>query len=136
MHERGVLETDYTPGRGRVKHNRSNGTRQGLTAVVCMDGATGNQCNDGARMHCTGARWPCIRPHYRSHSVLFVTAIQMATLNNACSFQMEQEIGSLEVGKLADFIVLDRDIMQVPDGEIPAVRVVQTWVGGKRVFSR
>ena len=33
-------------------------------------------------------------------------------------------------------IVLDRDIMQVPDGEIPAVRVVQTWVGGKRVFSR
>jgi hypothetical protein len=63
-------------------------------------------------------------------------ALRAFTIEAARAGFMEQEIGSLEVGKLADFIVLDRDIMQVPDGEIPAVRVVQTWVGGKRVFSR
>ena len=58
------------------------------------------------------------------------------TIEAARAGFMEQEIGSLEAGKQADFIVLDRDIMRVPDGEIPAVRVVQTWVGGKKVYDR
>ena len=34
----------------------------------------------------------------------------------------------------ADFVILDRDIMQVPDTEILATRVVSTWIGGKRVY--
>ena len=49
---------------------------------------------------------------------------------------MESEVGSLERGKRADFIVLDRDLMQVPPEELPAVRVQQTWLDGKRVFTR
>ncbi len=49
---------------------------------------------------------------------------------------MEDRVGSLEAGKQADFIVLDRDLMRVPAREIPETRVLQTWVGGKKVYQR
>ncbi len=62
--------------------------------------------------------------------------IRAFTLDAAYAAFMENEIGSLETGKRADFIVLDRDIMQVPAAEIPEIRVEQTWVDGKQVFSR
>jgi predicted amidohydrolase YtcJ len=62
-------------------------------------------------------------------------AIRAFTLDAAYSGFMEKETGSLEVGKQADFIILDRDIMQVPDQEILQTKVVETWVGGRRVYS-
>ncbi|MFT6966391.1 MAG: putative amidohydrolase YtcJ [Marivirga sp.] len=46
----------------------------------------------------------------------------------------EEEKGSLEAGKLADFVILDQDIMKVDYSKIRATRVMQTWVGGKKVY--
>ncbi|MFL5599016.1 MAG: amidohydrolase [Gemmatimonadaceae bacterium] len=46
----------------------------------------------------------------------------------------ESILGSLTPGKYADFVVLDRDIMSVPDTEILGARVMSTWIGGKRVY--
>jgi predicted amidohydrolase YtcJ len=43
----------------------------------------------------------------------------------------EAEKGSIEAGKLADFVILDKDIMQVDASEIPNTKVIQTYVGGK-----
>jgi hypothetical protein len=43
----------------------------------------------------------------------------------------EAEKGSIEAGKLADFVILDKDIMQVDTSEIPNTKVIQTYVGGK-----
>ena len=40
-------------------------------------------------------------------------------------------LGTLEPGKLADFIVLDRDFLTIPENDIPNVRVLMTAVGGK-----
>ena len=45
----------------------------------------------------------------------------------------EDEKGSIEVGKFADFIILDKNIMEVDDAEIPYINSVETYVNGERV---
>jgi predicted amidohydrolase YtcJ len=45
----------------------------------------------------------------------------------------EKRLGSLERGKLADFVVLDRDYLTIPEVDIPNVRVLMTVVGGKTI---
>jgi predicted amidohydrolase YtcJ len=42
--------------------------------------------------------------------------------------------GSLEAGKFADFVVLDTDLMTAPEENLLKAKVLETWVGGKRVF--
>ncbi|MBT8046998.1 MAG: amidohydrolase family protein [Xanthomonadales bacterium] len=63
-------------------------------------------------------------------------AVRAFTLDAAYAGFMEHEVGSLETGKRADFIVLDRDVMEIPAAEIPEVRVIETWVDGERVYVR
>lgn len=63
-------------------------------------------------------------------------AIRLYTINNAFLTFEEKEKGSLEVGKLADFIVLDRDILTCPVAEVKDIQVEQTWLGGRMVFQR
>ncbi|HVW70629.1 MAG TPA: amidohydrolase family protein [Steroidobacteraceae bacterium] len=46
----------------------------------------------------------------------------------------ERNLGSLEVGKLADFIVLDRNLFKIPPQQIAAVKVLLTVVGGRVVY--
>ena len=61
-------------------------------------------------------------------------ALQSMTIWPAYAGFQESVLGSLTPGKYADFVVLDRDIMRVPDTEILRARVLSTWVGGKRVY--
>ena len=61
-------------------------------------------------------------------------ALQSMTIWPAYAGFQESVLGSLTPGKYADFVVLDRDIMRVPDTEILGARVLSTWVGGKRVY--
>ncbi len=46
----------------------------------------------------------------------------------------EKQKGSIEAGKQADFVMLDADIMQVPENELYKVKVLETWVDGERVY--
>jgi len=73
---------------------------------------------------------------YPEQSVSREEAIRAFTLDAAFAAFMEDEIGSLEVGKRADFIVLDRDIMEIPESEIFQIVVEQTWLDGKQIFAR
>lgn len=61
-------------------------------------------------------------------------ALHGMTLWAAISNFEEEQKGTLEVGKLADFVVLDRDLLVVDEGEILETRVVQTWIGGEQLF--
>jgi predicted amidohydrolase YtcJ len=56
------------------------------------------------------------------------------TRSNAYLFFQEKNLGSLEVGKLADLVVLDRDYMTVPAAEIKRIQPTMTMVGGRVVF--
>jgi predicted amidohydrolase YtcJ len=58
------------------------------------------------------------------------------TLDAARSSFQEDSLGSLEVGKLADLVVLDRDLFTIPAHEIRDAKVVTTIVGGETVYDR
>ena len=60
-------------------------------------------------------------------------AIRFYTMNNAHLMFMENEVGSLEKGKLADFIVLDRDILTCPEDQIASTQCLETFVAGRQV---
>jgi predicted amidohydrolase YtcJ len=62
-------------------------------------------------------------------------AIQLYTRNNAHLLFWEKEIGSLEPGKRADFVIIDRDLLECPVDEIKDTRVLQTWLDGRLVYS-
>lgn len=63
-------------------------------------------------------------------------ALKSMTIWAAHSAFMEKEVGSLEAGKYADFVILDQDIMRVPGDLVLKTRVLSTWVGGKAVYRR
>ena len=63
-------------------------------------------------------------------------ALKTYTWNNAYATFWEKDIGSIAVGKLADITVLDRDIMTVPEAQIPQARVDYTIVGGQVKYER
>lgn len=72
-----------------------------------------------------------IRPEL---AISVADGVRMYTINAAYQEGKEAVRGSIEVGKVADFQVLDRDIFAVAHEEIGASRVVMTMVGGNIVF--
>jgi predicted amidohydrolase YtcJ len=56
------------------------------------------------------------------------------TINAAFAAHAERDLGSIEVGKLADFVVLSDDVMTVPAPRILQTTVVRTVIGGKTVY--
>jgi predicted amidohydrolase YtcJ len=62
-------------------------------------------------------------------------ALRLFTRGNSWFLRMEDKIGSIEPGKLADLAVLDRDYFAVPDAEIKQIRAVLTVVNGKIVHT-
>ncbi len=67
---------------------------------------------------------------YPEQNMTRAEALRSYTINNAYAAFEEEFKGSLEVGKLGDVVVIDRDILTVPDGELADARVDMTIVGG------
>ena len=62
-------------------------------------------------------------------------ALRSWTLGGAYAAFEEGQKGSLEPGKLADFVMLSQDIMKVPDGDLLKTRVTMTVLGGEAVYT-
>ncbi|CAI8735932.1 amidohydrolase [Pseudomonas sp. IT-P4] len=63
-------------------------------------------------------------------------ALRSITLNSAEQLKLDAVLGSVEVGKFADLIVLDKNFMQVPEEELGRNDVLLTLVGGKVVWAK
>ena len=63
-------------------------------------------------------------------------ALKAMTIWAAYANFEEQEKGSIEVGKMADFVVLNQDLMTVPQQKLRSTFVQQTFVGGERVYKK
>ena len=75
-------------------------------------------------------------PWNPSERVDLATMIAMYTINAAYANHMDRETGSIEVGKLADLILLDRNLFETPVEEIHTVQVMRTLLEGKTIFQR
>ena len=64
------------------------------------------------------------------------TLIKGYTLDGAYQLHMEEKIGSIEVGKKADFVILDQNLFQVDKYDIHKVKVLETILGGNTVYSQ
>jgi predicted amidohydrolase YtcJ len=75
-------------------------------------------------------------PLHPEESLTREQALRLYTINNARLLHCDDHRGSLEPGKLADFAVLDADLLKCPLERIVKTQVLRTYVGGKPVFDR
>ncbi len=71
---------------------------------------------------------------YSSQAMTLLEAFRAFTMDAAFAQHQEASLGSLEKGKWADFILIDRDLFKIAPADIWKTKVQQTWVAGRRVF--
>ncbi len=76
------------------------------------------------------------RPIGQSQKVSILEALKLYTINSAYQQFDEDILGSIEEGKLADFVVLGEDILKVPTQKIKDIKIEMTIIDGKIVYSK
>jgi predicted amidohydrolase YtcJ len=71
-----------------------------------------------------------------SEGVDLATMIDAYTINGAYLMKQDDQQGSIEVGKRADFVVLDRNLFEIPAVQISDAQVVMTVYGGEDVYMK
>jgi predicted amidohydrolase YtcJ len=73
---------------------------------------------------------------YPENALSREAAVRSYTSWAAYALFAEQERGSLETGKRADLVLLDKDLMEVPADDVPGIQVLRTVIGGETVYRR
>ena len=73
---------------------------------------------------------------YADQALTRAEALHSFTLAGAYAARQEDRLGSLEPGKWADFIVIDRNYYRVPADQIDDIVVLETWIAGRKTFDR
>lgn len=76
------------------------------------------------------------QPVHPENALTREEAVRLYTMNNAYLLKNEQHTGSIETGKFADLILLDRDPLTCPLDDLQKTQVLKTWLGGKVVFEK
>lgn len=63
-------------------------------------------------------------------------AIKAYTINGAYTMQQEHKVGSIEAGKLADFIVIDQNLFEIDKNQISKTKVLMTYFDGELIYQR
>lgn len=71
---------------------------------------------------------------YSDEAMTRAEALRSFTIDAAYAGHQEDILGTLEPGKWADFILIDRNIMEVPEQQIWQTNVLETWVAGQQVY--
>jgi predicted amidohydrolase YtcJ len=75
-------------------------------------------------------------PLLPEQSITIQDAVDAYTINAAFALKQEQTTGSLEPGKRADLIVIDRDVFAIDPSDLHATRVLSTYLDGREVYRR
>lgn len=75
-------------------------------------------------------------PLGKEQAISIKDALRLYTIGSAKTMFWEDKIGSIEEGKLADLVVLDRDILSIPIEEIKNINIEMTMLGGEVVYER
>ena len=95
-----------------------------LDAILGIYAATGRETSDGKNPD----GW------YPDQKLSVEQALKCYTVNNAYGVNMENKLGQLKVGFLADFVVLDKNLLALTPNQIKEVKILQTVVNGKTVY--
>jgi predicted amidohydrolase YtcJ len=122
----------------RVTHNNSVATPAKKFGIFVAFGSDNLPIDPRVGLYfATTRRGPDgVRHGYEEERVSRPDAIRMYTANGPYLSWEETLKGTLEPGKLADMIVLDRDILTVPDEQLLTLQVDRTYLGGKLVYQR
>jgi predicted amidohydrolase YtcJ len=108
---------------GAVVGNGTDSPVEDVDPIACFYSTVTRKLKDGTRF-------------YPSQCLTREEALRTYTLNNAFAAFEEKEKGSLMPGKLADVTILSKDIMRIPEDEIPSAKVLYTIVGGKIAYQQ
>lgn len=135
-------DAPITPSRMGARTGESYAWKTLLDCGVTVGGGSDSPVEDFSPLwgiHCAVNR-PCAQeddtPFLPEQALTAEEAVAIYTVNAAKLVHAETDLGTLEAGKLADLVVLDRDIFSVDPKEIKDLTVTLTMAGGRITYER
>ena len=121
----------------RIRTMINGGCRMGQGSDFPVD-EFGREPLKGIEMGCTRQLFdhpelPVLKPYEEKLSV--DDGIRSYTINNAYQMHMDDRLGSIEAGKYADLVILEKNLFDVPLNEIHNIKVCETIMDGKTMYS-